>query len=355
MQLACRHCGVTNEIGPFEVDAACRACRRPLFDEASGAPPGRPAEGDLFDLSELAGSADGLGGTQPTPLGDMPRAADAGYDLSALLDPVGPSAVPGGSVDDGPGFAFDDGLAGAVRADEAGGWRVKSERGLVYELMTLDAVVAWLEGKDDVEGVRVARGAGAFLPVRDVPELSKRLGLSAAGAVGPRPDEAPLQLDTDPRPKRQGTASAKAGTAPARTPARSREVAAPRAGARPARVEQRPSLGLGFVLWLLLGGGLLAGGGVAVGLKTGFMSLPPEPAKEAAPHTPDEQVRAAIAALEAGQNTGAAQLLRQAAEAEGAHPSVFRHLAVALHRTGSDDEAREALAEYRRRMARMGR
>jgi hypothetical protein len=269
--------------------------------------------------------------------------------------------VSGGSVDDGAGFAFEDGLAPpgeTAGADAAGGWRVKSERGLVYELMTLDAVVAWLEGKDDVDGVRVARGGGPFLPVRDIPELSKRLGLSAAGAAGPRADEAPLQLDTDTRPKRQGTAPApRGGTPTARGPAKTREErSAPRTAAKPARVEQRPTLGLGFVLWLLLGGGLVAGGGVAVGLQTGFMSLPPEPAAEAAPaSSPDEKLRAAVAALEAGQNTGAAQLLRQAAEAEGAHPSVFRYLAVALHRTGSDDEAREALAEYRRRMARTGR
>jgi hypothetical protein len=238
-------------------------------------------------------------------------------------------------------------------ADEPGGWRVKSERGLVYELMTLDAVVAWLEGKDDAEGVRVARGGGPFLPVRDIPELSKRLGLSAAGA---RADEAPLQLDTDNRPKRQGTAAPRGAGEAARGPAKGRDArAASKTTAKPAKPDQRPALGLGFVLWLLLAGALVAGGGVAVGLKTGFMSLPPEPAGETAAAPADEKVRAAVAALEAGQNTGAAQLLRQAAEAEGAHPSVFRYLAVALHRTGSDGEAREALAEYRRRMARMGR
>jgi hypothetical protein len=394
MQLPCRHCGTTNDIGPFDVDATCRACRKPLLGDDE---PGGRTRADLLDLSDLGPpppgglpiepvAAEVFGASQKTPLGELSAVTDEHYDLSAILDPVG---VPGerrgsssGSVDEGPGFAFDDGLANLTRPDMAmpgeragraedlaapasagsGGWRVRSERGLVYELMTVDAVIAWLEGKDDLEAVRVARGSGPFVPVREIPELARRLGLGNAPAA--KADESPLVLDEGPQKRRPApTTKGPAAQPPRPGRAPSREVGAQARGARPREAasapkrDASPALGLGLVLWLLLAAGLVCGGAVAAGLQTGFLGLPP-PAEPPAPPSAgsaDERVQTAQRMLEAGQNTGAERLLRQAAQAPDAEPRVLKSWALALHRTGNDAEARDTLAEYRRRMARMGR
>jgi hypothetical protein len=188
----------------------------------------------------------------------------------------------------------------------------------------------------------------------------------------PRVEEAPLALDKDraaprrpasrspdprrpdsrrPDPRRpDGGRRSQTGHRPEQAGARAER---PIAAAQPAAASGE-QFGLGFVLWLLMAGGLVVGAVVAIGLDTGLMSLPPTVASEVVAE-PSAALAKGVQELEAGRYTAAALLLQRAAEVEGEDPRVYRHLALALHRTGRSREAREAITEYRRRLAQMGR
>lgn len=361
-----------------------------------------PAPSGGFDFSSLGddldiglatrpgGTRPGAGGaTAPDGLGATPG-LDEPYDLSALLDapPVGAEPLDGSVTDftfgdeadlfsqGGPAGA--DPLAGLSRrplggaADEPAedtvahpgfdaptrvvdapqdtgsrqGWRVRSERGLVYELMTVDAVVAWLEGKSDIEGVRLARGDGDFRPVDEFPQIAARLG------VRPRREEV--------RSEEPGLSLAVDRAPPRRTSARREEqrAARPRPGERTdARKEPLPEapFGMGLVLALLFGAVGVGTVLVLAGVGAGYMSLPPQLAEAAATEpAPSAALAAAIEDLNAGSYTAAATRLEKLAEA-GSDPRVYRYLALALMRTNREREARDALAEYRRSLQRTGR
>lgn len=62
------------------------------------------------------------------------------------------------------------------------GWKVRSERGLEYELMSIDAVIAWLQGKADISHIQLSRGGEPFQPLSQFPEVANRLGYGAASA-----------------------------------------------------------------------------------------------------------------------------------------------------------------------------
>ncbi|MCA9537337.1 MAG: hypothetical protein KC620_00530 [Myxococcales bacterium] len=221
------------------------------------------------------------------------------------------------------------------------GWRVRNERGVVYELMTVDAVVAWLEGKPDIRGVKIARGDGPFEEVSAFPEL--------AGRVGKRSfTEPPLSLDTTRASERHGGAITRDRPTVVRAP-----EPATVAAARKPSVEN--PVGLAHVLGLALAGFVLATGVVGASVALGWMSLPPaiEAASAASAATPSPRLAQAIQEFEAENYTAATNLLqRLAREEDAADPRVHRYLALALYRTDRNREARRALAEYRRRMRR---
>ena len=213
------------------------------------------------------------------------------------------------------------------------GWRVRNERGVVYELMTVDAVVAWLEGKPDITGVRVARGDGAFLDVDAFPELSGRLGVRA-------PVEELLALDTTRASERHGGhvgASRSHGQAAAVSATAAREPTGER-------------VGLGVVLAAIAGGFLAVAAIVLVSVSLDVMSLPPpiddRPPAAAAPSV------ALVGAIDdyEGGHYDAATLKLQALARTDDDPRVYRYLALALHQNNREAEARRALAEYRRLM-----
>lgn len=216
------------------------------------------------------------------------------------------------------------------------GWRVRNERGVVYELMTVDAVVAWLEGKPDIRGVRVARGDGEFHEVDAFPELAGRLGVRA-------PAEELLALDTTRASDRHG---GRIGENRDRGRPETRAAAA----ATP-REPQEERVGLGVVLAAIAAGFLAVAAIVLVAVALDWMSLPPPIETEApiAAAPPSKRLAQAVASYDAGHYDAATNLL-QALTREEDDPRVWRYLALALHQNNREPEARRALAEYRRRM-----
>lgn len=211
------------------------------------------------------------------------------------------------------------------------GWKVRNERGVVYELMTVDAVVAWLEGKPDISGVRVARGDGVFMEVDAFPELAGRLGVR-------KPVEDSLSLDITRASARHGGAIGE-----------QRSVA--RAESGPAREPGPPSSGFGAVLGAVAIAFLAVVGITVAGVATGAMALPPDiDAPVAVEQPPAADLARAIQDYESGAYDAAINRLQLLARGEQPDPRIQRYLALALHHNNRDAEARRALAEYRRQM-----
>lgn len=400
MHVDCNHCGRANQVPDSAASGGpvvCTACGRPFTVDAGFGALGQPGGlGSLGDLGPPAPGPDfgslGAPGGSTSSLGDMPTAEGDAFDLSSILSPTPrapaqPLVAPppasdftfGGTMDtftaltgdtaggnDGESTRVVDvdaeaalrqlGTQGAgPPADKAGGWRVRSERGLVYELMTVDAVVAWLEGKADISGVRIARGQGQFQGVEAFPEVAARLGMRPGASVGPPKlasggaGELSLAMERAPSPRSRQQQSAGGAPGQDRGP---RER--PDAKAREARSVDRP-IGMGAVLGMLLGALALVGAGVFAGVKTGLLSLPPPLAAtaEAPEPEPGPELARAMKAYQDGHFTAATARLKSLTN-KGDDPRAWRYLALALHKSNREDEARAALAEYRRRKQQAG-
>jgi len=406
--VTCPQCGTSNEALPGAVGVTCRACGSPLSGEAMLArltlnkgrrapdvtrpPATEPPDAASSSEASLGGLSDLSGRSGSGSLGDA-------FDLSSILDAVPAPTLPTGGAKANrpafvPAFTFPGTEEPAAVASEpldalglldgplpmpagqptrvmgagaTGAWRVKNERGVEYELMTIDAVVAWLEGKASYDVIRVARGGGAYQLVHDVPELAARLGIRppplTSGFVG-APNgvtEAPLRLDPDAMPPRRPAQARPvplaAGGAPSRTAAAGAGFAAAPVIATAAkvrleetRVDLERALGLGFTLVVAAGACGLAA--LAVFFTATDGHLPDEPASavatapEASSATP--LLADAQAAFDARRYTAAEQLLVQAAQASPRDPQVQRLLALTLSKLGGRaHEARDALTRYR--------
>jgi hypothetical protein len=332
-------------------------------------------DADAFDLSAILDGGGipsappapvttaGRGGFVPAftfPGADAGPAADLGNLDEATPDELSLEAV-GGSMAGGS-------MAGG-RAKESGGnagegWRVRNAAGTVYDMVSIESVIQWLQNKDSFDGIRIARGGGAFRTVEDYPEVMTRLGMRpAAGGFSSNEGAAPkLELELAGR-KPQGSRAPAAQRPESRAPAARSPVAAASPGAPGARTAARPApagrtFGTGFAL-------VLAGGTVGVALVvaqvlTAVTPSTPAPVVAAAAvpidaTPPGPALQAALQAFEAERYTAAEQLLQQAARSEKDDPRVFRYLALTLSKLGGRDrEARTALAEYRRTRARSG-
>lgn len=398
--IACAACGRS-----FTTDAGVPALGRvPLKKVAAssvdngfgslGSSGGLAGLGGLGDLGPPAPGPDfgSLGGGSSGSLGEMPTETDAdAFDLSSILSPTtrssGAQPLPpppnadftfGGTMDK---FSALQGMPGGGEASEStrvvdvdaaaafssapeptqpnepvsGGWRVRSERGLVYELMTVDAVVAWLEGKADISGVRIASGGGEFQSVEAFPAIASRLGLRTSSAQ-------PIQLSSPAGAGELSLAMERAPAPRSRQPQTTAAGGAPKKGARE-RPDAKPKealrvdnpLGMGALLGLLIGALALAGGAVFAGVKTGSLDMPPP--LEATAEAPLPPPSTALAAAVEDYNNGKINLAERRLSAlakKGDDPRAWRYLALALHKSNRDDEARAALARYRRRMQQTG-
>lgn len=373
MLVTCPHCQAYTEIEPGEPGLiTCRTCKRdfspghdPLFDDESeditaigptrnrsvlptvkGDPFSQTSPPPSVDFTKLTGdnfeALRSFGESAAVDFDEMTRQSDVG-DLSLLMAPdtrtddeESTIAVPAEVAST---------LAAQLREPAPPPaapliWRVRSARGLVYELMSLDAVVAWLEGKTDTSGVRIARGQGEFQSISSHPELAERFGGRTKAPVEAGLSDLPLTLDDRP-PMTSAPPQKLAEVSPLRTdPAQSD-------GPQRAQRPDDPQNPIGFlgVLGVAIFCAVLIGGVVSFGVRSGWLDemLPPAPPpaeKAAAP-----ELQAAIASFEENNLTAAvAALQKQARTAQD--PRVFRYLAMALHRQKRHQEAREALARY---------
>lgn len=225
------------------------------------------------------------------------------------------------------------------KVPSATGWRVKNERGVVYELINLDAVVAWLQGKLEIDSVQIAQGPDEFKAVRDYPALTMRLGLSA-------PSNERLELDMSRASERHG-----GDLGSARMSAVS-PMAMP-SGALDARRQTEAPYGMGLVLVAIAVAWLLAVGGTHLAIEGGYVTIPAggPPTTVTAPEPPSPAVARAITAFEDKNYTTATNLLRRLSKTED-DPRVHRYLALALHATNRNAEAQSALTQYRRALRR---
>ena len=395
MSVTCPHCSAPNNGGT----GACKKCGRTPGTEATLArvaltrATGKPSEelrpapnlgDDSIELGDLGSSPSAKPFADHSVFGSsiLGGGSDGdAFDLSAILDPLAVPHAPVGSAAAKPSafipaFTFpgsDDIPTRAIGPDEMpqdlGGpsqsarpatgavpqWRVRNERGAIYDLMTVDAVVAWLEGKPNFDNVRIARGDGAFRAVDEIAEVAARLGLrstsggsSGGGLSFGGGADGGLRLDTDAAPPRRSGGQRGAGARPAE---KSSRPAAKAAAATPEGPEVRV-FGFGFILLVLAIG--TATSSVAIAL-IGDVEPTLEAVVPVEEAPPGPALTAALKPFERGLFTAAEQALQQAAKSESNDPRVFRYLAIALAKTGRDREARDALGDYRRLVAEAGR
>lgn len=233
---------------------------------------------------------------------------------------------------------FDDSLARLALGEEK--WRIRNDRGTIYELDSLEAAANWLEGRSNLTAYAIARGHGQFLPPESHPELLARIGGQSAGppSVAPPLAEMPPQV---------------VEVAPAPEPA-----AHPRRSSVDLLLQSKVetdggTLGLGFILWSTIGGAAVTVVAMVLSVQMGWLSLPvaeqaPEIASSvAATPSKDDRVVRAVAAYDAEKFTAAAQLFEEIAADEDAPAEVHRYLAAALHKTGRQHEAKLSLRRYR--------
>ncbi len=359
MQIRCGRCGAENESDFSAQPKRCHSCGHDIQIDDGG-----------FGLEELAGLE--LGSTD---FEDLSSGEELGsrtgnaqpFDLSALMDQAEMDTLGGSSFsfeqdnfddqilgmgEEEPTRVVNTDIADVVRAfgsTAAGvGWRVKSERGLIYELMSIDAVVAWLGGKSDIQGILISEADGEFKPISAYPKLAQRLGISdqrpPSAAPKPTTPEAPaLTLSRErSKPKRSPALSRDQGN-------KEQKKAAPRSRVQEARKRVENPIGMGFLLALSLACLILGLGLVMGGVKMGLFSLP-ESQSLGQVH-PSKGFKRALRALNEKKYTAATELFRELSQREK-DPQIYRYQALALYQTDRKIEAEKALSEYRRALLR---
>ena len=399
MVIRCRHCGAPNEPAGGQPPSQCLACSRPLSTPSTQADDrtAMAAPPEFAAYLQAEGAQDTSPAEAQTPprekrgLGNLP-VGDESPDISAMLADVplsapppaaapfvfGESSLPADAAD-GPLLSELGGAGPAtpstlgrvklerraaeppITGDEATmigdagylkemldqvratpsptGWRVKNEKGIVYELRNLDAVVAWLQGKPSVADITAAQGAGDFKPVMEYDALVMRLGLS-------EPNLERLELDMSRASERHGGDLGSIRTTPT-------AMGVSPTGPLDARRQTEAPFGLGVVLIAIAVACLLAIGGTQLALEGGYMTVPDSPRGTVvtAETPPSPALSRAITELEAKNYTTATNLLRRLSKTE-ADPRVHRYLALAFYATQRHAEAQSALGQYRRALRR---
>ena len=383
MKIRCPYCGSPNETVGKELDstATCSVCQKSL-ERPQGAPPrerlsyGQAEPDQLFDETDwgskaaplenaptgslsTVGRIDSLLGSLGPALGSLPT-EDEGVDISAILDESGSGLI-------APTPASDH---------SQGGWRIRTARGIVYELGSTSEVAQRLADWTDLSQIKVARGLGPFLDVDSYAEFSvQRETAVPKGADGlvssqniSQPEMSDFLVDVNPAVFSNTQSEIMAPTETAaelRTPQLDFDRASDRHGAgherprQPAPSQSPKSMttvsdatntklkARGFrtvavlILVSMLAGVLILESGVKA----------PDARAKITDVSRTPQIRAAIKsadeAMQAGKYTTAAQILERIAR-DSTEPQVFRRLAIALDRTNRPLEASKAFKMYRK-------
>jgi hypothetical protein len=385
MKIQCPHCGTANDADPAAVRAGhamCRRCQSALsspLDTAAAAPPeiGQPdaAHAWLSALGEPA--TDWSAPPAPARPAERPYGAvdeditqgapmnfgDAGgflFDQPAADDgestwlqgghgPIDFDRRVDPNDDESTRIVANPGKRPMARPASGPAWRIRAERGLVYEMQSVDAVVAWIEGRAEIHGITLAKADGPFQPISAFDEVAKRVG----SRHGTKPalvedDDAPLSLALDPAETRR---RAQAPTKPA-DPVEPRRAGPNRTTTAKASINIANPLGFGTVLAIMLASVALVSGAVVAGMVWGEFETGESSALSVAePLAGNPQLERAISEIEKGNNSAAEKILRGLPNQQD--PRVDRYLALVLHRTDRGREAHEALERYRHSMNRM--
>ena len=388
MKIRCRHCGTPNAFtGGDPGVEVCSICGRDLgttdnsiLDQSSPSNRGSGlgSEGSFEPVGWSADTTDAPGLSFGTPkisvnptsetlspsdamrLGPLPTADDS-IDLSAILE--GTSSTHGAGSISAPQAQPKSNRGAPSGPDAETGWRIRTARGVVYEMETEGDVVQRISDWTDLSTVEIARGLGPFLAVDAYPQFQaseqteESLGSASSSNVPDflvdvnpavfsnthdgilKPQVAPVDespsLDYDRASERHAGTLRKGRTDPAlRGPVVSQAVAST------ASPHGFRSVAVIIALVLMGAIGFLEFSG------SGGVTQPVKAKTTEGTQRDSKRLRMAIHAMDSGNYTTAAQVLERLAQ-RSKDPQVFRHLAAALHRTNRQLEAERALETYR--------
>ncbi len=207
MRVNCRHCGAINEVDLPESGQAtvvCFACGRPFYASSADEDETMVSGAATVNLMPPMGTGGYPFAPQPqnnrayrpAQLDPMPQAGlDALLQSPAQDAPYLQAAQEANALHQSGAFrfAFDElpdsdeqfhvgseatkvVASPASLMQSANGWRLRSERGVVYDLATIDALVAMLKGRPDLASIEIAQGDGPFAKLDRYPEIYGRLG-----------------------------------------------------------------------------------------------------------------------------------------------------------------------------------
>ncbi len=334
--------------------ALCAVCGRPLEM------PLEPSDSDLAraNTGVLLKPVDGDSNTQrdlpsrPSLFGDLTN-DDEDIDISALLEGTSASVLPRGSAD-----------------PENSGWRIRTARGVIYQMHTRDEVVQWFQSQSDLSAVTVSHAGGPFesavdfsITNQDDFARASTLSIGSSEVAVETGSISDLLVDMDPNallstaqsPTQDAQSNSLLELDYGRASARHSHPTggqSARSGSTNATAAQELDDGVtyGFRVASLVLIFAVLGSQLALGNFTETSSAPPILATTQESSTMSPELRRALDLLTANKYTAAARLLQRLSKTSG-DPRVFLYLASALHQSDRGREAEQALARYRELMA----
>ncbi len=285
-------------------------------------------------------AADGRSGVRP-----MAAATRSGYYAAATrtqasgsfrfaFDDLPPNESDEAFYDNGPSTRIIAPPASLLQ--QPIGWRLRNEKGVVYSLPNLDAVVAMLKGRSGHESVEISKEGGPFVEAIAFPELRERLAELQAPVVAP--SQAPLVLEREHiSPKRSVTPKS--------------HTSASQSLLTPAEEASQP-MGLGGVLLALGVTVFVVIASLAAAWTSGLAISPLKTEAVEVVQSVGEispELKAAIGMYQAGHYTAATERL-ESISASSNEPQALHYLALALYKGNRAQEAREVLARYRQQI-----
>ncbi|MEE2787807.1 MAG: hypothetical protein VX589_10740 [Myxococcota bacterium] len=415
--IRCPHCAAPNRLAAqvSETTMECAVCGRTFESKGRGSEPESTprrvvADSKSVDLLNASSSFDpvdwsigaddqrmepfsidgsgvsNLGGspyesTSSATLGEMPT-ADKQVDIAGIL---GKDAAfqETDSLDSRLFAGGQDNTESALlrqrspREDDSS-WRVRNDRGVVYEMSSTREIRIWLHDRADWNKLRISKAGGPFMALDAYPELEHDpvdVELPSALDDGPGADPrfAALMVDSmaggmeqSPNTPEAATfdgsfqdhleldfasASALHRTGTSASAARPGQFASPAgqtSSAQGTRVIADLTFRVPFITTVIVLATVLVGTSAYRSriLEAAAGSEVVQTSADASTAQARNRLLESIEAVDNGNFTTAAQRLSTLA-ATSSEPEVFRYLAIALYKTNRNHEAKRALARYR--------
>ena len=306
----------------------------------------------------ISGESDTIAPLDNMKLGLLPTAGDS-IDIAELLSDGRESSVPAPtSTSMDPAR---DHTASMPDSGE-GGWKVRDGRGVVYEFETLSELRQYLTGYPDRSELRVARGIGPFRDIDAFDELamdndvdesdirSKFVDDSAFITAQSMDEHQASFLDTD-GPLEPDYRRANRGRREFLQRSQPRTTGSHHPRVSEAVISRDRSFGppsVMLMIALIYGAGFWFAQDAVPSLDRSARSEPVAQVRsDANDGEKDALVKEAREALDNGKAERAVGLLNAALKKYPDSPEIFLNLALALHQTNRDKEAKNALQTYR--------